>query len=945
MRAQAVNVHSIITKFKEAGRWTIAYTPPPESARAHARIERAMANPEVLHLIDGSGYLFRAYHALPKLTNAQGEPTGALFGVVNMVRKLLSERGASKVAFVFDASGGSFRNQMYPEYKANRPPMPDELRMQIEPLLELIAALGVPVLRVPGVEADDVIATLTQQALDTGGAVEISTGDKDMCQLVNAQVLWVNSMSQERLDADGVLRKHGVLPERITDYLALMGDSVDNIPGVEKCGPKTAVKWLSEYGSMEGVIANADKITGKIGEYLRQAIPTLPLSKALATVKRDCELPLSQAELLRQPPDTEKLAALYQRYGFQSALKELQAGSPTPTTSAAPTAARAVEKRYELVQSPEALQRWSKALASAQAFAFDTETTGLNPHSAALVGISFAIQPGHAAYVPVGHRNSLGEAPQQLELEMVLQALKPILENPAVRKIGHHGKYDMHVLARYGIEVRGYSDDSMLASYVLDASATQHNMDAVARKYLGYTTISYEQVAGKGAKQISFADVALQPALDYAAEDADITLQLTQELVLKLAERPAQMAIYRDMEIPLVPVLAQMEAAGIMLDVDALRLQSQQLGAQIVALEQQAHALIGQTFSIDSPKQLRHILFEVLALPAKKKTPSGEPSTDEEALDELRDLHALPGLILEYRGLSKLKNTYTDKLPELVDAHARVHTSFHQAVAATGRLSSTDPNLQNIPIRTEVGRRIRHAFIAPAGWQLISADYSQIELRIMAHLSDDPGLLGAFAQGLDVHRATAAEIFGVASDAVDSDQRRSAKAINFGLIYGMSAFRLARDLGIARDVARQYVERYFQRYPGVKRYMDDTRKRALEQGYVETLFGRRLYLPDLNSRDYNRREGAVRQAINAPMQGTAADIIKRAMLAVAREIIGKQHEVRMLLQVHDELIFEVRADRAAHYVEVLKGLMSQAATLKVPLVVEAGVGPNWGLAH
>ena len=898
---------------------------------------------ETLHLIDGSGYLFRAYHALPKLTNKDGEPTGALFGVVNMVRKLLTESKSQHVAFVFDASGGTFRNDMYADYKANRPPMPEDLRAQIEPLLALIAALGLPVFRVKGVEADDVIATLTTQAVQAGQRVQISTGDKDMCQLVSDSVLWVNSMSQETLDIEGVKRKHGVAPDRITDYLALMGDSVDNIPGVEKCGPKTAVKWLSEFGSMEGVIENADKITGKIGEYLRIAIPKLPLSKALATVKTDCELPLQAHEIKLAAPDVEVLKMLYQRYGFRTALSELGGADAVPPESQSNV--QTIEKRYSLIQTQAQFDEWLARLYAAAEFAFDTETTGINPLRAELVGISFATEPGLAAYLPLGHRNALGAPPEQLLLADVLAALKPLLEDSSKGKIGHHGKYDAHILRRYGVNLAGYKHDSMLASYVFNATATLHNMDSVAKTYLNYSTIKYEDVAGKGAKQISFADVALADALNYAAEDADITLRLKQTLLAALEKLPAQLKIYTEMEIPLVPILAEMEAAGILLDFEELKRQSHSLGELIMGFEAKAHESVGQPFSIDSTKQLQQILFDMLKLPVKKKTPGGAPSTDDEALEELSDLHPLPGLIREYRGLSKLKNTYTDKLPELVDANGRIHTSYHQAVAGTGRLSSSDPNLQNIPVRSEAGRRIRGAFIAPDGWRLISADYSQIELRIMAHLSDDPGLLSAFAQGLDVHRATAAEIFGIEPAEVSADQRRSAKAINFGLIYGMSAFRLARDLGIGRDVARSYVERYFKRYPGVKRYMDDTRKLAIEQGFVETLFGRRLYLPDLYSKNYNLREGAVRQAINAPMQGTAADIIKRAMLAIAPQLADKSHEIRMLLQVHDELIFEVKTEQVAHYQPLLQAAMSGAAELKVPLVVDVGSGKSWSEAH
>ena len=939
---------------------------------------------ETLHLIDGSGYLFRAYHGLPKLSNAQGEPTGALFGVVNMLRRLVLEEKPKFAAFVFDASGPTFRNELYSKYKANRPPMPEELRLQIKPLLDLVAALGYPVLCEPGVEADDVIGTLTVQAVAAGMRVQISTGDKDLTQLVNDSVLWVNTMSNEKLDAEGVKRKHGVRPDQIIDYLALVGDAVDNIPGVPKCGPKTASKWLEDYQTLDNLVANADKIPGKIGENLRAAIPQLPLCQNLTTVKLDCALALGPTDLRLKGQDPSLLEPLYRRYGFNQALRELGGALGSGVVIPSVKAPTEVEKHYELIDTEAALQTWLERLRRASEFAFDTETTGLNPLEAEIVGISFATRPGLAAYLPLKHVHVSAKAlsgkaasakaskgkkaameppaddlfaavapepessippPIQLELNHVMQALKSILEDANIGKIGHHGKYDMHILARYGITVAGYTHDSMLASYVLNSTATQHNMDAVAKKYLDYTTIKYEDVAGKGVKQIPFAEVPLEQALAYAAEDADITLRLKLALEPALAQHAPLAEIYAQMEIPLVPVLAAMEAAGILLDAEELKRQSADLGLAMAALEASAFESAGRSFSMDSPKQLGVLLFEELGLPAKQKTPSGQPSTSEDALEELLDLHPLPGMILAYRSLAKLKGTYTDTLPDLADAHGRVHTSFHQAVAATGRLSSSNPNLQNIPIRTPEGRKIRRAFIAPPGFVLMAADYSQIELRIMAHLSDDPGLLSAFASGADVHRATAAEIFNVPLETVDNNQRRAAKAINFGLIYGMSAFGLARNLGIARDIARDYVERYFIRYPGVKRYMEATRKLAHEQGFVETTFGRRLYLPELASRNYQLRMGAERQAINAPMQGTAADIIKRAMLAVHPFLAGCESEIRMLLQVHDELVFEVRHDCVDKYKAGIVERMSAAAELKVPLLVEVGVGLNWDEAH
>ena len=893
-----------------------------------------------LHLIDGSGYLFRAYHALPKLTNAQGEPTGSLFGVVNMLRKMLAEEQPSHAAFVFDASGPTFRDALYSEYKSNRPAMPQELREQIEPLLQLVAAMGFPVLRISGVEADDVIGTLTLQALQVGMQVQIASGDKDLTQLVGPNVLWVNTMSQERLDAAGVKLKHGVPPELITDYLALMGDSVDNVPGVDKCGPKTAAKWLAEYGSLAGVIARANEVGGKIGENLRAALPQLPLSHALTRVKTDCELPYTPQQLSLRAPDVAALKTLYQRYGFNQALREL-----TGTAAATPKVCVELDvaKNYQLLLTLEQCRAWCTRMEQAGEFSLVTLTSSNDPHLAELVGIAFAVAPGEAAYLPFTHRHP--GVVQQLDRELTLRMFKPLLESPLLKKVGYHGKYTLHMLARCGIELQGYAHDAMLASYVFNSTAILHNLDALAKQYLGYTTIKYEQVVGKGAKQISFSDVALDAALAYAAEHADLTLRLSRALLAALSQSPELLAVYQQLEVPLVPVLVAMEHAGVLVDRSELRRQSQELGASILKLEQQAHQLAGRSFSLDSPKQLQVLLFDELKLPITQKTPSGQASTNEDALDALREHHPLAAVILEHRGLAKLKNTYTDKLPELTDSSGRVHTSYHQAIAATGRLSSFDPNLQNIPIRTAEGRRIRRAFIAPEGWLLLAADYSQIELRIMAHLSDDPGLLSAFASGIDVHRATAAEVFGIEPEQVDGNQRRAAKAINFGLIYGMSPFGLARNLSISRDLARQYVDRYFARYPGVKRYMEETRKQAHEQGYVETTFGRRLYLPDLGSRNYNLRQGAERAAINAPMQGTAADIIKRAMLDLHPWLSEHSDQIRMLLQVHDELIFEVRADAVQRFQPGIIERMSGAAQLKVPLVVDVGVGMSWDEAH
>ncbi len=895
-----------------------------------------------LYLIDGSSFMYRAFHALPPLSNSAGEPTGALFGVVNMLRKIMSEAKPEYLAFVFDASGPTFRDALYSEYKANRPPMPEDLRAQIEPLLTLVEALGVPILRESGVEADDVIGTLALQGLAAQQEVVIATSDKDLTQLVRPGIRWQNSMTGETLDSAGVAVKFGVPPERIIDYLALMGDSVDNVPGVEKCGPKTAAKWIAEFGSLEGVMARSGEVSGKIGEYLRAALDRLPLNRQLVTVKTDVALPVGVTDLKRTEPNIEKLRELYFRYGFKQALNEI--GGPPAAAPKPEVVAKPIEKHYALIMDMTALQLWIAKLQAADAFAFDTETTSIDAQQAELVGVSFAVAPGDAAYLPLAH--DFPGAPPQLECKRVLDALKPILEDAGKTKIAQHGKYDINVLTRYGIDIAGFRYDTMLESYVLDSTATLHNMDALAKHYLGIQTVAYEEVAGKGAKQIGFSQVALDDAMNYAAEDADVTLRLHHHLWPKLQETPALKRVFEDIEMPLAPVLARMERRGVLIDAALMRQQSNELGKAMHQLAMAAEALVGHPFSLDSPKQLAQVLYVERGLPIKQRTPSGAPSTNEDALEDLADVDELPKKILEYRSLAKLKGTYTDKLPELINPRTgRVHTSFHQAVAATGRLSSSDPNLQNIPIRTAEGRRIRQAFVAPPGWVLLAADYSQIELRIMAHLSNDTGLLSAFGAGADIHRATAAEVFGKSLAEVSSNERRAAKAINFGLIYGMSAFGLGKQLGIGRAQAQQYVDLYFQRYPGVRAYMDETRKSARAKGYVETVFGRRLYLPDIAAKSFAARGGAERAAINAPMQGTAADIIKRAMIELDRWLADKDDAARMLLQVHDELVFEVREDAIDAFKTGIADRMQAAATLKVPLLVDVGTGRHWDAAH
>lgn len=921
-----------------------------------------------LVLIDGSSYLYRAFHALPPLSNAQGEPTGALFGVVNMLRSTLKERPAY-VAFVVDAPGKTFRDDLYDQYKANRPPMPDELRSQVEPMCRIVEALGISILRVPGVEADDVIGTLALQGLAQDLKVTISTGDKDFAQLVRPGIELVNTMTGSRMDSDAaVMEKFGVRADQIIDLLALMGDAVDNVPGVEKCGPKTAAKWLAEYQHLDGVMAAAPAMKGKIGENLRAALERLPLNRELVTIRTDVQLDASPTTLALREQDVPELTELYTRYGFTQALKELGAPVPAPVAASeatpslrgtaagfargsveAPAAgtldpALSAPGEYETVLTAEQLQAWVERLQQADLISFDTETDALDAMRARLVGISLAVEPGRAAYIPVGH--DYPGAPAQLPMQQVLDALRPALQDPAKKKLGQHGKYDLHVLRRHGVAVQGYHDDTMLESFVLNSTATRHDMDSLALRYLGYSTIKFEDVAGKGAKQIPFSQVGIDEASRYAAEDADITLRLHHALQPQLLAEPALVSVYRNIEMPLVPVLASIEANGVRIDTDELRRQSQDLSSRMLAAQQKATELAGRSFNLDSPKQLQAVLFDELKLPAVVKTPKGQPSTNEEALEAIADQHELPRVILDYRGLAKLRSTYTDKLPEMVNPDTgRVHTSYHQSGAATGRLSSSDPNLQNIPIRTEDGRRIRRAFVAPEGFQLLAADYSQIELRIMAHLSEDPGLVRAFEQGADVHRATAAEVFGRTLEEVTPNERRAAKAINFGLMYGMSAFGLARNLGIDRGQAQDYVALYFSRYPGVRDFMERMRQQARDQGYVETLFGRRLYLNDIHARNQGLRAGAERAAINAPMQGTAADIIKRAMVDVDQWLRDSGAPARMILQVHDELVFETESS----FVEDLRlqvvERMSQAAKLRVPLVVDTGVGNNWDEAH
>jgi DNA polymerase-1 len=891
-----------------------------------------------LVLVDGSSYLYRAFHAMPNLANSRGEATGAVYGIVNMLRRLLREYDTPYFAVVFDAPGKTFRDRLYSAYKANRPPMPDELRSQIDKVHTVIRALGLPLLSVPDVEADDVIGTLARMATAHGMETLVVSGDKDLAQLVDASVRMCDSMKDVVYDAEGVEAKFGVPPERIVDFLALVGDTSDNIPGVPKVGPKTAVRWLKEYGSLDRLVAQADSVPGKVGESLRASLDQLPLSHQLATVKCDVVLEEGPADLKIGTPDDDVLRQLYAELEFKTWLADLGGLNEVDHEDGRDSA------QYEIVLDEKALSRWLKRLSEAPLFAFDTETTSIDAMRARIVGVSFTVAPGEGAYVPLAH--DYLDAPQQLNREDVLEALRPLLEDPDQEKVGQNLKYDCTVLSHHGITLAGMRFDTMLESYVLDSTGSRHDMDTLALKYLGHKTISYEEVAGKGKGQLSFNEVPLEQAGPYAAEDAEVTLRLHQVLFERLQQEQGQRELFERIEMPLVPVLSKIERTGVRVDCDMLAAQSAELAERISELEGMAYEEAGATFNIASPKQIQEILFEQLKLPVLAKTPKGQPSTAESVLVELAEQHELPRLILEHRGLSKLRSTYTEKLPALVNPDTgRVHTSYHQAAVATGRLSSSDPNLQNIPVRTAEGRRIREAFVPAPGMQLIAADYSQIELRIMAHLSADEGLLGAFEKEEDVHRATAAEVFGTPVEAVSSDQRRSAKAINFGLIYGMSAFGLARQLGIERGQAQEYIERYFERYPGVRTFMDTIRERVREQHFVETVFGRRLFLADISSSNHARRQAAERAAINAPMQGTAADLIKLAMLSVDRWLREDNSSARIIMQVHDELVLEAPEPDTARVAGAVAELMASVAELAVPLKVDVGSGSNWAQAH
>jgi DNA polymerase-1 len=916
-----------------------------------------------LILVDGSGYLYRAFHALPPLTTSKGEPTGAVLGVLNMLNKMIKEEAPDRIAVVFDAPGRTFRDDLFDQYKAHRAPMPDDLRAQVQPLFDTVAAMGLPLLRVTGVEADDVIGTLAKQGADAGFKVLISTGDKDMAQLVGPNIELLNTMSNTRLDRIGVKAKFDVFPEQIIDYLALTGDASDNIPGITSVGPKTAAKWLNQFQTLDSLIAHAAEISGKVGENLRNELPMLELSRKLATIDTTLDLAITTEQLEPGAPDGARLRELYTRLELRALLKALgpepaasgttesdvviaesPGAGPAEVSAAIAVGTRSAVRDYHKILAQQEFDAWLEKLNAAPLISFDTETDSLAYMQARIVGVSFAVTPGEAAYVPLGH--DYAGAPPQLELARVLAALKPVLEDLTKAKLGHHLKYDAHVLANYGIALNGQRFDSMLESYVLNSVATRHDMDSTAQRYLGVKTTHYEDVAGKGAKQISFSQVDVDRAAEYSAEDADITLQLHRAIWPQIEAVPALKFVYENIEQPLVPVLFRMERAGVLVDRELLKTQSAELAAKMLELERQAHSEAGGVFNVDSPRQLQEILFGKLGIPVKRKTPTGQPSTAEDVLEELAEDYALPKLILEYRGVAKLKSTYTDNLPQQIDPNTgRIHTSYHQAVAATGRLSSTDPNLQNIPIRTQEGRRIRQAFIAPRGSLLVAADYSQIELRIMAHLSGDATLLRAFAEDRDVHQATAAEVFGLSLESVSADQRRSAKAINFGLMYGMSAFGLARQLGIGRGDAQKYMDLYFERYPGVKRYMEETRRQARQSGYVETVFGRRLYLPEIQSRNAALRQYAERSAINAPMQGTAADIIKRAMIEVDAWLQSSRVAARLIMQVHDELVLEVAEDAVDTVVGQIRTHMIRAADLSVALKVDVGLGRNWDEAH
>ncbi|NNM60508.1 MAG: DNA polymerase I [Legionellales bacterium] len=892
-----------------------------------------------LVLVDGSSYLYRAFHALPPLVNSKGQPTGAIYGVASMLRKLLKDYPTPHMAVIFDPKGKTFRDELYPEYKANRPPMPDELSTQIKPLFDIIKAMGLPLIIVEGVEADDVIGTLAVSAAAHDWEVVVSTGDKDMAQLVNSHVTLVNTMSNTLMDRQGVIDKFGVAPEKIIDYLSLIGDTVDNVPGVAKVGSKTAVKWLEEWGCLDAIMLNADKITGKVGENLRDSLSHLPLSKQLVTIKTDVDLPFTPASVSIHSANLPVLIDLYQFLEFKSLLQDLSVDKKEEPAVTA--------RHYDIITDKQPFEEWLEKLHNSKLIAIDTETTGLDYMSAEMVGLSFAVESDQkqvqAAYVPLMH-DYIG-APKQLDKSYVLKSLKPLLENPQLLKVGHNLKFDLTIFARNGIDMQGLAFDTMLESFI-DGNNGRNDMDSAALRLLNYKTTKFEEIAGKGVKQLTFNQIELETAGNYAAEDADVTLRLHQVLWPRIEADSKSHYAFTQIEMPLVPILAQMERTGVLIDPVLLRTQSHEISLQLAILEKEAHELAGQPFNLSSPKQLQEILYQKMQLPVVYKTPTGQPSTAEDVLQELAENYPLPALILKHRSLSKLKSTYTDKLPGQINSQTgRVHTSYHQIGAATGRFSSSDPNLQNIPIRTEEGRRIRQAFIAPSGYKIVSADYSQIELRIMAHLSGDKGLLQAFADDLDIHLATAAEIFDIPLAEVTSNQRRSAKAINFGLIYGMSAFGLAKQLDIDRQSAGLYMDKYFARYPGVKVFMETTRKQARELGYVETLVGRKLYLPDINSRNSGIQKGAERAAVNAPMQGTAADIIKSAMINMSSCIKKHHSQVRMIMQVHDELVFEVPESEIDMWVPLIKAEMGKAADLKVPLIVEVGVGDNWDIAH
>ena len=902
-----------------------------------------MQKPQLI-LIDGSSYLYRAFYVpqLKRMQNSSGQPTGAVFGIINMIKSLATDYPESNIVAIFDAKGKNFRHELYSDYKANRPPMPDELRSQVDYVHRGIKALGLPLVAMPGVEADDVIGTYAKLASDAGQTVLVASGDKDLAQIVNDKVNLIDTMKKVVLDEDGVLEKFGVRPDQIIDYLALMGDTSDNVPGVPKVGPKTAVKWLTEYETLDSIIENADAIGGKVGENLREFIPQLPLSKDLVTVR--CELSVEPPldGLVQTVPDEATLIEIYTELQFKKWLVEMGQDLPASTGSAGTPEFKKGE--YQIVFSKKDFSSWLERLKKSEGFAFDTETTSIHAQQADLVGVSFAVDAGEAAYVPVAH--SYMDAPKQLDRDWVIEQLKPLLEDPALPKIGQNLKYDMSVLANYGVHMQGVSFDTMLQSYVLDSVSSRHDMDTLSVTHLGHQPVPFSEVAGKGKAQLTFDQVDINQGGHYAAEDADITLRLHNTLMPSLTQQPSLHRIYNELEMPLVSVLSRIENNGVLIDDSMLLQQSQQLAMSMQEAEKTAYDLAGREFNLASPKQIQTILYDEMNLPVLKKTPKGAPSTAEDVLQDLAVEHDLPRLILEHRSLGKLKSTYTDKLPTMINPRTgRVHTSYHQAVTATGRLSSSDPNLQNIPIRTSEGRRIREAFIAAKGMQIMAADYSQIELRIMAHLSADETLVHAFKNKLDIHRATAAEIFSLELDAVSDDQRRHAKAVNFGLIYGMSAFGLSKQLNVERKQAQQYIDQYFERYPGVKLYMETTREFAREHGYVETVFGRRLYLPDINAKNHNVRQYAERTAINAPMQGTAADIIKRAMIAVHEWIGDDNDQLSMVMQVHDELVFEIEAAQVSQASETICKIMQDAASLSVPLVVDAGVGENWAQAH